>query len=80
MNWTQDEDLLLAECVLRNIREGGTVLNAFEETGLRINRTTAACGYRWNAVVRHSYINAIALAKKQRIELKRRGIGGSKQD
>lgn len=29
--WTQDEDLLLAEVVLRHIREGGTQLSAFEE-------------------------------------------------
>lgn len=79
-NWTPEEDLLLAECVLRNIREGGTVLNAFEEAGLRLNRTTAAYGFRWNASVRHIYINAIALAKKQRVELKRRGVIGLKQD
>jgi RsfA family transcription factor len=31
--WTQDEDILLAEVVLRHIREGGTQLSAFEEVG-----------------------------------------------
>ncbi|MCI3987269.1 RsfA family transcriptional regulator, partial [Bacillus vallismortis] len=31
--WTQDEDLLLAEVVLRHIREVGTQLSAFEEVG-----------------------------------------------
>ena len=31
--WSQDEDLLLAEVVLRYIREGGTQLQAFEEVG-----------------------------------------------
>lgn len=31
--WTQDEDLLLTEIVLRQIREGGTQLAAFEEVG-----------------------------------------------
>ena len=34
--WTQDEDLLLAEVVLRHIREGGTQLQAFEEVGKEI--------------------------------------------
>ena len=31
--WTDDEDLLLAEVVLRHIREGGTQLSAFKEVG-----------------------------------------------
>lgn len=31
--WTKDEDLLLAEVVLRHIREGSTQLKAFEEVG-----------------------------------------------
>jgi hypothetical protein len=34
--WKQDEDLLLAEVVLRYIREGGAQLAAFEEVGLPI--------------------------------------------
>ncbi len=34
--WTQDEDLLLAEVVLRHIREGGTQLQAFEEVGKKL--------------------------------------------
>ena len=29
--WTQDEDLLLAEVVLRYIREGGTQLQALKK-------------------------------------------------
>ena len=47
-------------------REGSTQLNAFEEVGDRLNRTSAACGFRWNAVVRHQYEKALELAKKQR--------------
>lgn len=43
-----------------------TQLNAFEEVGDKLNRTSAACGFRWNAVVRHQYEKALALAKKQR--------------
>lgn len=69
--WTEQNDLLLAETVLRHIREGSTQLNAFEEVGDKLNRTSAACGFRWNAVVRDQYIKAIELAKKQRKQRQR---------
>ncbi|MFY0761316.1 RsfA family transcriptional regulator [Metabacillus dongyingensis] len=64
--WSEEDDLLLAETVLRHVREGSTQLNAFEEVGDKLNRTSAACGFRWNAVVRHNYEKALQLAKKQR--------------
>ncbi|CAH0346879.1 RsfA family transcriptional regulator [Bacillus sp. CECT 9360] len=69
--WTQDEDLLLAELVLRHIREGSTQLKAFEEVGRRLSRTSAACGFRWNSYVRKQYQSGIELAKKQRKENKK---------
>jgi prespore-specific regulator len=69
--WSQDEDLLLAEVVLRHIREGGTQLQAFEEVGKQLSRTSAACGFRWNSFVRKLYKSGIELAKKQRKELKK---------
>jgi prespore-specific regulator len=71
--WTQDEDLLLAEVVLKYIREGGTQLSAFEEVGRKLTRTSAACGFRWNSFVRKQYKEGIELAKKQRKELKKEG-------
>lgn len=69
--WTQDEDLLLAEVVLRHIRDGGTQLQAFEEVGKKLSRTSAACGFRWNSFVRKQYKSGIELAKKQRKETKK---------
>lgn len=69
--WSEEDDLLLAETVLRHIREGSTQLNAFEEVGDKLNRTSAACGFRWNAVVRQDYMKAIDLAKKQRKQRQR---------
>lgn len=69
--WTEENDLLLAETILRHIREGSTQLNAFEEVGDKLNRTSAACGFRWNAVVRQQYLKAIELAKKQRKQRQR---------
>ncbi|MBP2240018.1 vacuolar-type H+-ATPase subunit I/STV1 [Cytobacillus eiseniae] len=68
--WTHDEDLLLAEYVLRYIREGGTQLQAFDEVGKQLTRTAAACGFRWNSYVRKQYKSGIELAKRQRKERK----------
>ncbi|MDY0405487.1 RsfA family transcriptional regulator [Virgibacillus sp. 179-BFC.A HS] len=69
--WSHEDDLLLAETVLRHIREGSTQLNAFEEVGDALNRTSAACGFRWNAEIRKKYVDAIEIAKRQRKEKKR---------
>lgn len=76
--WNQDEDLLLAETVLRHIREGGTQLAAFEEVAERLSRTSAACGFRWNSSVRKKYQSAIQLAKKARKDAKKKQV--SQQD
>src|SRR5690625_7524475 len=73
--WSHEDDLLLAETVLRHIRDGSTQLNAFDEVGDILNRTSAACGFRWNAEVRSKYVDAIELAKRQRKEKKRQKIG-----
>ncbi|CQR47803.1 Prespore-specific transcriptional regulator RsfA [Paraliobacillus sp. PM-2] len=64
--WSNDEDALLAETVLRYIREGKTQLEAFKDVGKRVSRTPAACGFRWNASVRKEYQHAIDLAKQER--------------
>lgn len=64
--WTPDDDLVLAEITLRHIREGGTQLNAFEEVAEKLGRTPAACGFRWNSLVRKKYEAAIQIAKSQR--------------
>ena len=69
--WSNDEDILLAEIVLRHIREGGTQLQAFEEVGKLLSRTSAACGFRWNSYVRKQYKSGIELAKKQRKQVKK---------
>ncbi|KGA98030.1 transcriptional regulator [Alkalihalobacillus alcalophilus ATCC 27647 = CGMCC 1.3604] len=69
--WSHEDDVLLAETVLKHIKEGSTQLRAFDEVGDELNRTSAACGFRWNAVVRARYINQIEEAKKERKERKR---------
>ena len=64
--WLERDDELLAETVLRHVREGSTQLGAFEEVGDALNRTAAACGFRWNAVVRRDYESELSEAKKER--------------
>ncbi|WP_077325986.1 RsfA family transcriptional regulator [Virgibacillus siamensis] len=64
--WTKDEDIILAETVLRHIREGKTQLEAFKEVGKELSRTSAACGFRWNASIRKQYQDAIDQAKEER--------------
>jgi prespore-specific regulator len=71
--WTADDDRKLAEIVLRHIREGSTQLNAFVESANLLGRTPAACGYRWNGVVRKHYeddIKEAKLAKKERLSMR----------
>ncbi|HHU19145.1 MAG TPA: RsfA family transcriptional regulator [Bacilli bacterium] len=72
--WSHEDDLLLAETVLRHIRQGSTQLNALEEVGDKLNRTSAACGFRWNAEVRQNYEQAVEIAKRQRKQNKRKQL------
>jgi len=78
--WTQEEDVFLAETVLSHIRDGSTQLQAFEQVGKKLNRTAAACGFRWNSFVRKQYQTGIELAKQQRKQVKAREKKGSFQE
>lgn len=64
--WTEDEDVILADTVLRYIREGKTQLEAFKEVAKQLSRTSAACGFRWNATIRKQYQEEIQRAKEER--------------
>lgn len=64
--WTKDEDVLLAETVLRHIRNGRTQLEAFKQAADALSRTPAACGFRWNATIRKQHLDAVDLAKNNR--------------
>jgi len=64
--WTTNEDKILADTVLRYIKEGGTQLDAFKEVANQLKRTPAACGFRWNANIRKIYEHQVAKAKRQR--------------
>ncbi|SDI76533.1 RsfA family transcriptional regulator [Alteribacillus bidgolensis] len=64
--WSDKDDRLLANTVLKHIREGSTQLKAFDETGDMLERTSAACGFRWNAIVRQKYEHKVKEAKRER--------------
>lgn len=62
--WSKSDDTILAETVLKHIREGSTQLKAFEEVSNILGRTPAACGFRWNSEVRKHFKKEIAEVKK----------------
>jgi prespore-specific regulator len=64
--WTLADDERLADLVLHHIRTGSTQLKAFEDAGNELGRTSAACGYRWNGVLRKDRKSEIEAAKQAR--------------
>ncbi|MGY4690440.1 RsfA family transcriptional regulator [Salibacterium sp. K-3] len=64
--WSDRDDRFLADTILQHIRKGSTQLNAFDEAGDALDRTSAACGFRWNAIVRAKYKDEIKTAKRER--------------
>ncbi|MCL6453091.1 MAG: RsfA family transcriptional regulator [Alicyclobacillus sp.] len=72
--WTTEDDSVLAEVVLKHIRDGSTQLAGFNEASRRLGRTAAACGFRWNACVRKQFRKQIEMAKEERKERKSQKI------
>lgn len=68
--WTTEDDEVLAEIVLKHIRDGSTQLAGFNEASRKLGRTAAACGFRWNACVRKVHRPIIEVAKEERKERK----------
>jgi prespore-specific regulator len=64
--WTREDDEKLATIVLAHIRTGSTQLKAFDEAATTLGRTAAACGYRWNGVLRKDRREGIEQAKLAR--------------
>ncbi|KAF6620497.1 RsfA family transcriptional regulator [Paenibacillus sp. EKM102P] len=68
--WSRSDDDLLAKTVINYISSNKTQLTAFQEVGRELNRTAAACGFRWNSALRHNYRNEIKAAKEERMNNK----------
>ncbi|WP_405169357.1 RsfA family transcriptional regulator [Paenibacillus sp. FSL H3-0286] len=69
-SWSQSDDSLLSDIALDYIRTGKTQLQAFEKVSEALNRTPAACGFRWNSTLRHKFAKEIDEAKIIRYSLK----------
>lgn len=64
--WTGSEDIKLVEIIFHHMKEGSTQLEAFEEASEVFGRTSAACGFRWNAVLRPMHEEQFQMVKKER--------------
>ncbi|GAA4880278.1 sporulation specific transcriptional regulator GerR [Paenibacillus vulneris] len=64
--WKPSEDKLLANVIIEHVRQGSTQLKAFEEAAEHLNRTAAACGFRWNSEIRKQYEHELKNAKLYR--------------
>ena len=51
-SWTEDEDNLLKELVLKKIEEGHTQISGFQEASVLLGRSKQACAFRWNKNLR----------------------------
>jgi prespore-specific regulator len=65
--WTDHEDLTLVDIVLRHIRTGKTMTQAFEEAEKTIGRTAGACKFRWTTILSKKYDASVEQAKFQRL-------------
>jgi len=63
-NWSAEEDKLLSDTVLRYIQEGNTQIDAFKEVANQLNRTSAACGFRWNSTIRDNFKEEVIKARE----------------
>lgn len=70
--WTSEEDEKLLSIVLKHIRNGSTQIEGFKEASKQLGRTSGACGFRWNAVLRAKYKEEIDLAKYERRKQERK--------
>jgi prespore-specific regulator len=60
--WSEDDSLILAEVVLRYLREGESIEGAFEEISYKISRKVSECKLRWKEEISKKYENEIQIA------------------
>lgn len=66
--WTEKEDAILANSMLKSIKDGDTLASGYAEAGEKLNRSIAACRNRWNSVIRRNYETEIKKAKQHKME------------
>ncbi|WP_121616708.1 RsfA family transcriptional regulator [Virgibacillus halodenitrificans] len=73
-SWNKEEDELLAKTVIQHIKDGSTQMMAFEKAAEILSRTSAACGFRWNSMLRKNYQGEINKAKEERKNRKEKSL------
>lgn len=68
--WTEQQDLLLGQTILTHLENNGTQLEGFQAAALILQRTPAACGFRWNKEVRKQFSEQLQRAKEKKAEIK----------
>ena len=65
--WTHDDDIQLVEVVLRNVRNGNTVVQGCEEYEKLTNgkRSVSASKYRFHTQLKEKYAKAYEMARKE---------------
>lgn len=64
VDWTADDDLKLAETVLRALREGRTAASGIREASEILNRTKEGASFRWYSNLSKQYRQGIEIARK----------------
>lgn len=65
MNWSEEDDLNIAEIALRHLRENGTTIAAFDEISRKISIEADLCESRWEDIVKYKYESARQIARAQ---------------
>ncbi|QNR65247.1 hypothetical protein IAQ67_15135 [Paenibacillus peoriae] len=72
--WSDTEDMILGDIILKHISTGSTQLKGFTEASDRlVSRTSGACSFRWNSFLRKKLKNEIIEARKKKNSSKSRG-------
>jgi prespore-specific regulator len=67
-NWTEDEDLLLAEILINHAKTGEDQARAFEIASQKLSRTSAACAYRWRITVKKTFEQEYLEAREKGVQ------------
>lgn len=63
--WTKQEDQILVDVIFKHIEKGSTQIAGFLEAGERLDRSSEACGFRWNSVLRKRHLASLQVAQEQ---------------
>ncbi len=67
-SWTEEEDNLLKELVLKKIEQGHTQISGFQEASILLGRSKQACAFRWNKNLRPQLFPKEPAAKEESVK------------